>query len=231
VCPILEVLEIAEETGSILVVDESHSLGTHGPQGAGLVAELGLTERVHFVTASLAKTFAGRAGIIFGPQRVVEYVKYEAFPSIFSSALLPVDIAGLAATLEEIIKADRERKILRRHTRRIREGLLALGYNVAVSQSQIFAIESGSEIATLKLRNVLEREGVFGAPFCAPAAPKNRAMIRFSVTASLTASQIERILSVCKSVRKEVGMYGWRSTMRLRNSMKSVTVGSVRMAA
>jgi CAI-1 autoinducer synthase len=30
--------------------------------GAGLVAALGLSERVHFRTASLAKAFAGRAG-------------------------------------------------------------------------------------------------------------------------------------------------------------------------
>jgi len=219
-CPIQEILEIAEEAGCILVVDESHSLGTHGPQGAGLVAELELTSRVHFVTASLAKTFAGRAGIVLGPKREIEYIKYEAFPSIFSSALLPVDIAGLSATLEEIKKSDHEREILHRHARRMREGLLSLGYNVAVSQSQIFAIESGSESATIILRNALEREGVFGAPFCAPAAPKNRAMIRFSVTSSLTGSQVDQILSVCAAIRHEVGMWGWRSTMRSANSLK-----------
>ena len=42
VAPLLEMVEIAERSGSMLIVDESHSLGTHGPQGAGLVAELGL---------------------------------------------------------------------------------------------------------------------------------------------------------------------------------------------
>ena len=64
VAPLLEMVEIAERSGSMLIVDESHSLGTHGPQGAGLVAELGLAGRVHFRTASLAKAFAGRAGLI-----------------------------------------------------------------------------------------------------------------------------------------------------------------------
>ena len=42
VAPLLEMVEIAERSGSMLIVDESHSLGTHGPQGAGLVVELGL---------------------------------------------------------------------------------------------------------------------------------------------------------------------------------------------
>lgn len=40
----------------------SHALGTYGPAGAGICAQFGLTDRVHFITASLAKTMAGRAG-------------------------------------------------------------------------------------------------------------------------------------------------------------------------
>lgn len=216
VCPIPEVLAIAEEYGCILIVDESHSLGTHGPQGAGLVAELGLTHRVHFVTASLAKAFAGRAGVVLGPAREIEYLKYEAWPSIFSSALLPSDIAGMAATLVEMGRADRERATLRRHAQVMREGLLTLGYNVEASDSQIMALEAGTEVATLQLRTVLEREGVFGAPFCAPATPKNRAMVRFSLTAALSDEQVERTLSVCARIRDEVGMWDWRSTRRRR---------------
>jgi CAI-1 autoinducer synthase len=62
VAPLVELVELAERSGCMLIVDESHSLGTHGPQGAGLVAALGLSERVHFRTASLAKALAGRAG-------------------------------------------------------------------------------------------------------------------------------------------------------------------------
>ena len=54
----------------MILVDESHSLGTHGPEGRGLCAELGLTHRVHFITASLAKAFAGRAGLFTMPDEL-----------------------------------------------------------------------------------------------------------------------------------------------------------------
>jgi len=151
--------------------------------GAAMLSQSGYTANVGLIQA------------LAGPEvPIYKYIKYEAFPSIFSSALLPVDIAGLAATLEEVVRADWEREVLCRHARRIREGLLALGYNVTASNSQIVAIESGSEIATIKLRNALEREGVFGAPFCTPAAQKNRAMVRLSVTGSLSDLQVERII-------------------------------------
>ena len=52
-CPLTAMVEVAEQHGCTILVDESHSLGTHGPQGAGLCAELGLSDRVHFITASL----------------------------------------------------------------------------------------------------------------------------------------------------------------------------------
>ena len=42
VAPIADMLTVAEELGCALVVDESHSLGTHGPAGAGMVVALGL---------------------------------------------------------------------------------------------------------------------------------------------------------------------------------------------
>ena len=99
-CPLREMIEVVERHGSMILVDESHSLGTHGPQGAGLCAELGLTDRVHFITASLAKAFAGRAGFFTMPSAMRYYILSSSFPNIFSSCLLPHEIAGLAATLQ-----------------------------------------------------------------------------------------------------------------------------------
>jgi len=215
VCPLLEFVQVAEANDCVLVVDESHSLGTHGPDGAGLVAEMGLTARVPLITASLAKAFAGRAGVVLGDSRVIDYLKYEAWPSIFSSALLPTDIASLDATLTVIQQADMERRRLHRHAAMLRSGLQALGYNVTDSQSQIISLEAGREQDTMILRDALESRGIFGAVFCAPATPRNRSIIRFSVSANLKGDELQRILDVCAEIRDQVGMANWPSTRRL----------------
>ena len=60
VCPLKDFVELTEKFDSVIVVDESHSVGCHGPDGAGIVVELGLEKRVHFRTFSLAKAFAGK---------------------------------------------------------------------------------------------------------------------------------------------------------------------------
>ncbi|MFN3494398.1 MAG: aminotransferase class I/II-fold pyridoxal phosphate-dependent enzyme [Hydrogenophaga sp.] len=106
VCPLLEMVEVVEKHGAMLMVDESHSLGTHGPRGAGLCAELGLTDRVHFISGSLAKAVAGRAGFFTAPASMRYYILSSSYPNIFSSCLLPSEIAGLKATVEVLQAAD-----------------------------------------------------------------------------------------------------------------------------
>jgi 7-keto-8-aminopelargonate synthetase-like enzyme len=202
-CPLVDVVNLATRYGCALVVDESHSLGTHGPKGAGLVAELGLTDQVHFVTASLAKTFAARAGIILCSNRVARCFPYIAHPAIFSSTLLPYEIAGLAATLELIIKSDKRRKKLRRNAAYLREGLTELGYSVA-SMSQIVSLEGGREEITEQIRDALEDRNIFGSVFCKPATPKNRSLLRFSLNSNLSFAQLDYILSACSDIRHSI---------------------------
>ena len=213
IAPLEDIVDVAERYGCVSVIDESHSLGTHGPKGAGLVSGLGLTNKVHFITASLAKAFAGRAGIIICSEHFAHYYPYLAFPSIFSSALLPHEIAGLQATLKVIMNGDDRRARLRENAKFLREGLDSLGYNIA-SQSQIVAIESGLESDTEVFRDALEERDVFGSVFLTPATPKNRSLMRFSVHSELKKEELQYVLKVCEEVRDEVNMWEWKSTKR-----------------
>ncbi len=213
IAPLEDIVTVSEQYGCVSVIDESHSLGVYGEKGAGLLNELGLTDRVHFITASLAKAFAGRAGIIICSERFAHYYPYLAFPAIFSSALLPHEIAGLQATLKVIREGDDRRALLHEHAKFLREGLDTLGYNIA-SQSQIVAIESGLESDTEVFRDALETRDVFGSVFLTPATPKNRSLMRFSLHSGLKREELEYVLEVCEEIRDEVNMWKWKSTKR-----------------
>ena len=151
-CPLREMVEVAERHGCMILVDESHSLGTHGPGGAGLCAELGLTDRVHFITASLAKAFAGRGGFFTAPADLRYYILSSSYPNIFSSCLLPYEIAGLGATLDVIRQRDEQRERLRAHTLRLRTSLSDMGYPIHQGTEQIISLEAGTEPDTMVLR-------------------------------------------------------------------------------
>lgn len=221
-CPLTEVATIARESGSVLIVDESHSLGTHGPHGEGLVAALGLQDKVHFVTASLAKAYACRAGFIACPPKVRDYLCFEAFPAIFSSSLLPHEVAAIGAAHAVIRRDDWRRTRLQQITRRVRNALTALGYPVGLGSEQIIAFEVGSEPETLRVRNVLESHGVFGSVFAAPATAKNRALIRLTLNAGLNDAQIEKLLAVCRDRRQELDPASWSASRRLRRGSEAI---------
>ena len=211
---VAEIVDIGNKYDCIIVVDESHSLGTHGYKGSGLVAELGLTHKVNFITASLAKAFAGRAGVIICSKEFTKYFPYISNPAIFSSALLPYEIVGLVATLNLLIDSDDKRKEMNENADYFRNGLDSLGYNVSDSQSQIVSLEPGLENFTEITRDALEKRNIFGSVFCRPATAKNRSLIRFSVNSSHTKENLDYVLKICEEMREEVNMKSWRSTKR-----------------
>ncbi|MEU8900492.1 aminotransferase class I/II-fold pyridoxal phosphate-dependent enzyme [Nocardia sp. NPDC048505] len=204
--PLRELCDVADDTGSLLVVDESHTLGIDGPRGAGAVVGADLVARVPFRTASLAKAFAGRAGFIAAPHPgFVDYFRGESYPAVFSSGLRSPDLAGLAATLDVVRACDDRRRRLREVAATVRKALCDKGFDLGGGDGQIVALQTGPATHGLAVRDVLERHGVLGAMFCAPATPPDRTLIRFSLHSALTDEQVERIIAACAEISDVLG--------------------------
>jgi CAI-1 autoinducer synthase len=225
VCPLREVVDVVRRHGCTLIADESHSLGTHGALGEGMVAALGLEEHVAFRTASLSKAFCERGGVIACPAAFVEWFRMHSHPALFSSAVMTYQAAAFLKTLELVRAAGDRRERLRRNADRLRAGLDGLGYDVDASRSQIMSLEAGSEYRTLFLRDLLAARGVGGAPFFAPATAPNRALLRLTAHAELTRAEIERVLELCAQARGAVELESWPSTRRKHGVSRRV--GSV----
>ncbi|HYM33150.1 MAG TPA: alpha-hydroxyketone-type quorum-sensing autoinducer synthase [Candidatus Cybelea sp.] len=206
VCPLEEVVDIADRHGCMVVADESHAAGLRGPAGAGLTAELGLTERVHFRTMSLSKAFVGRGGIVAGSSKALEFFRYQSRPAIFSSAVLPYETAGFLATLNAVRDDEWRRDNLRDNANYLRGGLSEAGCHIASNDSPIIALVAGTEARTAELRDRLEARNVFGAVFCAPATPKARSLVRLTVSATMSRAQLDHVIESCAAVRRETGL-------------------------
>lgn len=194
ISPLLDYVVLAKKYNSLLIVDESHSLGTHGPQGKGLVAELGLSEEVDIITASLAKAMCGRGGVIAAQPSLIEYIRFSSLPAIFSSALGPHDLAGFSASIEIISEEGWRRDRLHSNANYLRHSLLDCQFDISNSKSQIIPLVIGSEENTIWLRNKLEKEDIFGAIFCSPATPKNKSLIRLSIGSNHETQELNRVI-------------------------------------
>ncbi|KAG8157317.1 hypothetical protein KVR01_012701 [Diaporthe batatas] len=76
VCPLEELITVAKEVfhgmeGNVqFVLDEAHSIGVIGPQGAGLVCELALQDEVAVVVHSYGKAMGATGAVILGNKTV-----------------------------------------------------------------------------------------------------------------------------------------------------------------
>lgn len=213
-CPLAEIVNISEANECAIVLDETHSFGAWGPNGAGYAVALGLAERIHFRTIGLSKAVSSRGGAVVCSARNAEFLRYESLPVIFSTQVMAHEIAGYDAVLDIFASDPWRQQALHSKHNYLRTALDRLGYNVSVSRSQIIALEAGDILAAVRLRDALETRGVFGAIFFPPATAEKRCLIRFTVNCNLSQADLDRVIEVCKEIRDEVDLASWPSTRR-----------------
>ncbi|MFC4127704.1 aminotransferase class I/II-fold pyridoxal phosphate-dependent enzyme [Nocardia rhizosphaerae] len=197
---------VAEGTGGLLVVDESHTLGVDGPAGAGAVVGLGLTDRVAFRTASLAKAFAGRAGVIAaGDPDFADYFRLASAPAVFSSAVPGHEAAALRAALALVRGAGARRDRLRNTGDVVRKGLRDMGFDLGGAAGQIVSLSTGPGRRALGVRDYLADRGITGSLFFPPAVPGQGTLLRFSLHAALSGDQLAHLLAACAAVADTFG--------------------------
>jgi len=214
VAPLAKMCETARDGDCVIVVDESHSFGTHGTHGHGIVVGQGLTDRVHFVTVSLAKAHCSRAGFIACPAGFGDYFGLESLPAVFSSALLPHDIASIEAAHAIVVDEEWRRTRLHEVTRYVRSTLAALDYPVSAEGEQIIALEVGSDVDTAAVRDALEQKDIFGALLTPPATSRGRSLVRLSLHAGLSDLDVERLINGLRHIRDAMDLTRWSGVRR-----------------
>lgn len=184
--------DIAERTGSVLVVDEAHGFGMFGAKGGGLAELQGVAHRIHFRTLSFSKALGGHGGCIATSRHLAWYLSHRARSVIFSSSALPCDSAAHAKGLEILRAEPHLARNCQEMAQVLREEMLSLGVPVGSSQSQIISLTTPTEEQASELYAELRSRGVLSAVFLAPAVPVGSGLLRFSVHAETDRDQMVR---------------------------------------
>ncbi len=209
IAPLADIVHIAKEGDCTIVVDETHSFGCQGPDGAGLVVEKGLEKLVDFRTIGLSKAVAARGGVVVGSKNNMEFFRYEARPMIFSTSVLGYEVAGFNKVLDIMAEEPWRRFKVKYNHATLKQGLLELGYNVSASDAQIIGIVIGDNEATTPFKEFFEKNEISASPFSPPATPAGKSMMRMTINASLEQEDIDQILNVCERALKELDTTDW----------------------
>ncbi len=213
VAPLPEIVELCERYGARLMVDEAHALGVLGARGAGTCELFGVEDRVDLRMATFSKSLASCGGVIAGPAEVVEFLRIQSRPFMFTAAGVPAAVGATLAAVR-ICRSEEGPQLFARvldNARYLHSGLSELGFHVVKPTR----LDDGTEIVTTVvpvvvgddwkaafLWKALYEAGVFVNTALHPAVPPAGALLRTSVMATHDRDVLDRAIEIFGEVKR-----------------------------
>lgn len=188
-----EIVAIAKKFGARVMVDDAHGLGVLGKHGRGTAEHFGIEDEVDIYMGTFSKSLASLGGYMAGKKEVIDYVRHNSRPFIFSASITPASVACARKSLE-ILKNNPSRvQDLRDISGYMRQNLKKRGVKIVEMDETpiipIYVYEDEKAFMACKL--LLER-GVYVNPVVTPATPPGQALLRTSYTATHTKGQMDK---------------------------------------
>jgi glycine C-acetyltransferase len=202
-----DILQIARDTNSIVVMDDSHSTGVLGKTGRGTAEHFGVLGEVDVITSTLGKSLGGAAGgFVAGSAAMTDYLTQRARPQLFSNAL-PTTVAASAMQAVKYLEAHPERvQKLRDNTTYFREQITEAGFKPIAGETPIVPIIVGETAAAIQMSDMLLGEGVFVTGFGFPVVPQGTARIRCQISAGHSRDDLDEAIRAFKKVGTKLGI-------------------------
>ena len=201
-----EIVELSKKYGANIMVDDAHSLGVIGHNGAGTASHFGLTDDVDLIMGTFSKSLASLGGFIAADATTIDYLKHRARSLMFSASMTPASVASVIAALD-IIESEPERiQKLWDNTNYAMKLLLEEGFDLGPTESPILPIYVRDNDKTFLVTKYLQEAGIFVNPVVSPAVPSDSSLLRFSLMATHTFEQIDEAIEKIIKAFKEVGV-------------------------
>ncbi len=196
IAPLDKITKLADKYNASVYVDDAHSLGVLGKDGAGTSEHFGVTDKVDIIMGTFSKSLASLGGFVAGSKDAINYLKHNARALLFSASIPPASAATVLKALE-IIKREPERiERLWKNTNYAKKLLVENSFDIGESTTPIIPIHVGDDIKTYHLATLMLQEGVYVNPVVHPAVEKGKAILRYSLMATHTKEQIDRSIDV-----------------------------------
>ncbi len=206
IAPLPEIIELAGKYNAAVMSDDAHALGVLGATGAGTGEHFGVADDLDIIMGTFSKSLASVGGFIAAQREIIEYIKHRARALIFSASISPANAAAALAALEVMRDEPERRSRLWENTTFFREELQSMGVDTGHSETPIIPIIIRDDMTTFKIWRTLHDRGIFLNAVISPAVPPNQSLLRLSLMATHTRSQLERALETIEDACRNVGL-------------------------
>jgi glycine C-acetyltransferase len=201
-----EIVELAEQFGAMVYVDDCHGEGVLG-KGRGIVAHFGLQGKVHVEGGSMSKGFGVFGGTVAGSRDLIDFAINKSRTYLLSTAHPPGVIAACIKAIEIVKNHPGLVEKLWYNTAYFKEQIDAFGFNTGNSQTPIIPIILGDPGKTQKIaQELLVHHHIFTTPIVFPMVAKELSRIRIQISASHSIDQLDRVSRAIAHIAKELGL-------------------------
>jgi len=197
---------LADKYGAAVMVDDAHALGVIGDNGAGTASHFNLTNETDLIMGTFSKSLASLGGFVAGDREVIDFLKHKARALIFSASMTPASTASVIAALDIIQEEPQRINKLWDNTNHMLMLLQEQGFDTGETQSPIIPVHIGDNHKTFLFTKALQDKGVFVNPVVSPAVPSESSLIRLSLMATHSFSQIEEAVEKMKETALMLGL-------------------------
>lgn len=206
IAPLPQIVELAEEYGAMVMVDDAHGTGVLGTDGKGIVDHFALHGRVQIQVGTLSKALGAFGGFVAGSTALREFLIHKARPFLFSTSHPASIAATCVAAIDLLLEGPELIAKLWENTRYFKSSLAAMGFDTAGSETPITPVIAGSAFKAFAMSDRLFDLGVLAQGIGYPTVPEARSRVRTIVTATHTKENLDFALDAFERIGKEIGI-------------------------
>ncbi|MEL7252997.1 MAG: 5-aminolevulinate synthase [Pseudomonadota bacterium] len=207
ICPMQEIVEVAEKHGAMTYLDEVHAVGLYGQRGGGVSEREGLADRITLIEGTLGKAYGCMGGYITGSEALCDFVRSFASGFIFTTALPPAVAAAAQASIAHLKVSQKERINQRRQVAKLRKMLDRAGIPHLDNPSHIIPVMIKDPVKCRQISDILMRDyGIYVQPINYPTVPKGTERLRFTPGPLHTDADIERLVGALEVLWKQCAL-------------------------
>ncbi len=190
--PLEAILDLKEQHGAWLLLDEAHAFGVLGRTGRGLAEAIGIEDgRVDLQMGTLSKAAGLSGGYLCASRSVIDLLINRARSFIYSTAPPPA-IAHAAREAVDRIRGE-EGSVLRE---RLWENVALLETALGVkAESAIVPVILGENEAALSAAESMREAGFLVPAIRYPTVPRGQARLRVTLSAGHRTTDVERLVA------------------------------------
>ena len=202
-----KMVELAEPSGAMIMIDDCHATGFLGANGRGTHEYRDVMGKIDIITGTLGKALGGASGgYTSGRREVVGWLRQRSRPYLFSNSVAPVIAATSIAVLDLLQSDDSQRLTLHQNASYFREKMTELGFDLKPGEHPIIPVMLGDAKLASDMADRLLTKGIYVIGFSFPVVPQGQARIRTQMSAGHTKAQLDKAIAAFSDVGRDLGV-------------------------